>query len=90
MWRCRRSFGRRLTGVWLTAMALWLVGGLLRCAARPRAGRARMAAGVGRPPVSAQRIEEWEGAWRRALRFQESGEPAGGVRPAALAREPPA
>src|SRR5438132_871601 len=53
-----------LTGVWLTATALWLVGGLLRCAARPRAGRAHMPAGAGRPPVSAQRIEEREGAWR--------------------------
>jgi DnaJ domain len=62
-----------LAGVWLTATALWLVGGLLRCVARPRAGRAHVAAGVGTPPVCAQRIEEWEGAWRRALRYEQSG-----------------
>ena len=62
---------RALAGAWLSAMALWLVGGLLLRAVRPRADRAYVRRGSGAPPVSSQRIQEWESAWRRALRYQE-------------------
>lgn len=62
-----------LAGAWLTAAALCLVGGALLRAARPRARRAYIRRGPGTPGVSSQRIQEWESAWRRALRYQEMG-----------------
>lgn len=60
-----------LTGAWLAAMALWLLGGLLLRAARPRVDGVHIRRGSGVPPVSSLRIQEWESAWRRALRYQE-------------------
>ena len=60
-----------LTGVWLAAVALWVIGGVFRYVVLPRPVayiRARPRTG----PVSAERIGEWESAWRRALRWQEA------------------
>jgi DnaJ-domain-containing protein 1 len=57
-----------LAGAWLAATLACVLGWLLRCAAQPerhaRAGRRRR-------PVSAQRIQEWDAAWRRVLHYQQ-------------------
>ena len=62
-----------LTGAWLAATALWVLGGLLRYAAWLCSGRAHIRGQAGTPSVSAERIGEWESAWRRALRYQQFG-----------------
>jgi len=62
-----------LTGVWLAAAALWVVGGLLRYVAWLCSGRARIRGRAGTASVSAERIGEWESAWLRALRYQQLG-----------------
>jgi hypothetical protein len=73
-----------LTGAWLAAGALRLVGGFLRYAAGPRPRRAHVPTGAGIQSVGAQRIAEWESAWWRALLYQQSGrERAGWGRPRA-------
>jgi DnaJ domain len=60
-----------LTGAWLAATALWVLGGLLRYVAWSCSGRAQIRGRAGTPSVGADRIGEWEGAWRRALRYQQ-------------------
>jgi hypothetical protein len=60
-----------LTGAWLGATVLWLVGRLLLHATRPRLDRVHIRRGRGRPSVSAQRIKDWDSAWLRALRYQQ-------------------
>jgi DnaJ domain len=66
-----------LTGAWVAATALWLVGGLLLFAARSRLGRAHTRCRRLVPPVSAARIQGWERAWLQSLHYQQmNGEQA--------------
>jgi len=61
-----------LIGAWLAATALWLLGGLLQQAGRPRRELTRIRGAPGTRRVSARRIQEWESAWQRALRYQQT------------------
>ena len=61
-----------LIGAWLAATAVWLLGGLLEHATRPRPGLTGIREAPGTRPVSPRRIQEWESAWQRALRYQQT------------------